>query len=150
MLTLLDRTVLVLALAGVLSLALGATFWFTARRLARRIEPKAVVGAHDAVLTVYPYVFVNDAGAVRELSGKERNFLQTPFLPHDAHRPYVKSAYEDRNLAGTLRGYCRRTVIPRGVRIAYPPIEIATRQRNAPPHFTRPRLPEAAARTMLY
>ena len=131
MLSLLDRAFVALVLAAALSFAFAAMLWLFAHRTSRRHRPAAVVSGEEATGTVYPYVFVSDAGSVRELSRKEREYLQTPFPPRDVMRPYVKSTYDERNLAGTLRGYCRRTAIPRGVRIAYPPIEIPAQSRTA-------------------
>lgn len=152
MLEILDRTVLALALAAALSFLLAGVMWLIAQRASRRDTPAAVVSDDEADATVYPYVFVSDTGSVRELSRKERDYLQTPFAPRDLMRPYVKSTYDERNLAGTLRGYCRRTAIPRSVRIAYPPIEIPPPARTAPP-FPAVRPPANAAaggREMLY
>ena len=124
MLGILDRAFIALAAGAALSFTLAVVFWVIARRSARRDQVRAVVSEEEAGDTVYPYVYVNDVGAVRELSEHERQYLQTPFAHRDEMRPYVKSAYDERNLAGTLRGYCSRRAIPRGVRIAYPPIEI--------------------------
>ncbi len=151
MLSLLDRVFLVLVLAAAVSFVFAAMLWLVAHRASRRDRAAAVVSDEEATETVYPYVFISDAGSVRELSRKERDYLQTPFPPRDVLRPYVKSAYDERNLAGTLRGYCRRTAIPRGVRIAYPPIEIPSHPRTAAQFpAVRPRAAVAAGREMQY
>ncbi|NJO12877.1 MAG: hypothetical protein HC872_04770 [Gammaproteobacteria bacterium] len=125
MLNLMNAPALIFWLAGVICLVLAALAWVVGhvRRLDReRAYP--VAAAAEAGAALYPYVFVNEAGTVRELLQREKQLLETPFTRHDPARPYVKSSYSDRNEAGTLSGYCRRAAIPRGTRIGYPPIEL--------------------------
>ena len=71
-----------------------------------------VVSADEARQSVYPYVFVNDDGSVRELHGAERSYLEEPFSPFDGARPYVKTSYHDRDGWGSIQGFCRRSHVP--------------------------------------
>ena len=81
----------------------------------------AVVNAKAASQTPYPYVFVNEDGSVRELHPTERKYLETPFLPYDGGRPYIKKNYESTNGWKSRRGFCLRSKIPDGLLIADAP-----------------------------
>jgi hypothetical protein len=72
----------------------------------------------------YPWVYVEDDGSVRELVAGEREYLETPFYGGDGNRPYVKWFYSTRTPDGRLRGFLRRSRVPRRTAIApAPPTE---------------------------
>lgn len=125
MLNLFNAPALIFWLAGLVCLTLAALAWIVGHaRRANRERAFPVVSAADAGAPMYPYVFINEAGTVRELLRREKQLLETPFSRYDPARPYVKSSYGEQNEAGTLGGFCRRAAIPRGTRIGYPPIEL--------------------------
>lgn len=76
------------------------------------VKPFPVVSAVQSRLEPYPYVHVNPDGTFRELSDAERDYLETPFHPFDGARPYVKSAYSDRDGWGSIEGPCLRSALP--------------------------------------
>ena len=91
-----------------------------------RPKPKkmfAVVDSATALHCPYPYVFVNRDGAVRELHSGERKYLETPFLPFDGGRPYIKKGFESKNGWKSVEGFCLRSKIPGDVPIADAPNE---------------------------
>ena len=89
-----------------------------------------VVDTAAASLEPYPYVFVENDGSVRELHSEERKYLETPFSPFDGGRPYTKEDYQSRDGWKSLKGFCPRSKIPNGMRIA-----------GAPDHSLDPNLP---------
>jgi hypothetical protein len=58
------------------------------------------------------FVYVNQDGAVRELSLDEKKYLSTPFHPCDGARPYIKHSYDQRNGWGSISGFILREKIP--------------------------------------
>jgi len=76
-----------------------------------------VVTKGEAKQKPYPYVWVDEVGNVRELSPHEKVFLETPFSPGDGGAPSTKSDYQQKNGWGNLRGFCRRSKIPEGIKI---------------------------------
>jgi len=78
----------------------------------------AVVSAAEAAEAVYPYVYVNDDGDVRELHLAERQYLEAPFSPFDGGRPYVKGSFDARDGWGSIEGFCHRSKVPRDLSIA--------------------------------
>jgi hypothetical protein len=66
----------------------------------------------------FAFVYVNDDGTVRELTPDEIDYLNTEFVGSDGGRPYIKSRYKDRTPDGKLRGYLRRTDVPRRIKIS--------------------------------
>lgn len=89
-----------------------------------------VVSPKQAAAELYPFVYVNDDGTVRELHAAEREYLETPFQPYDSSRPAVKSNYESEVAFGSISGFCRRADLPRGIEVAGAPSE------NPFPHQT--------------
>jgi hypothetical protein len=81
----------------------------------------AVVSSTAALQKPYPYVFVNNAGTVRELHPEERKYLETPFSPFDGARPYVKQDYGSVDGSNTIEGFCPRSKIPNGLVIGDAP-----------------------------
>lgn len=67
----------------------------------------------------YPIVYVEKNGAVRELTAKEREYLETPFSIDDGGRPYLMSRYQPRAWWRFRRdwGFCPRHLIPEDTRI---------------------------------
>jgi hypothetical protein len=103
----------------------------------RRSAGHAVVSAAAARLVPYPYVYVNDDGTVRELHAAERQHLEARFPSSDGARPSVKSTFHARDGRGGLRGFCRRSKVPRDVLVApapatspNPPLSMVELQRR--------------------
>lgn len=67
----------------------------------------------------YPIVYVEKNGTVRELTVKEREYLETPFAIDDGGRPAVMSRYRPRAWWRLRRdwGFCPRHLIPTSTRI---------------------------------
>src|SRR6266481_1011879 len=80
-------------------------------------RPSPLVSPEKANSETYPYVFVDNDGSVRELNQEERKYLETPFSGSDGARPYVKFNYRSRDGWGELKGFCRRSAIPKGMPI---------------------------------
>ncbi|HKJ26741.1 MAG TPA: hypothetical protein VJ965_03805 [Anaerolineales bacterium] len=76
-----------------------------------------IVSPSEAKQNPYPYVWVDVEGRVRELSLKEKEFLETPFLPGDGGRPAIKSSYDSKNGWGKVSGFCHRNKIPPNIEI---------------------------------
>lgn len=76
-----------------------------------------IVTQSEARQKPYPYVWVLADGRVRELSAREKEYLETPFSPGDGAAPSTKADYQQRNGWGDLAGYCRRSKIPEGIDI---------------------------------
>jgi len=83
----------------------------------------ATSDADDSTAQPYPYVYVNNDGTARELHPEERRYLETRFHPADGARPYIKSSFEARDGWGDLQGYCPRSKLLCGTRIAAAPAE---------------------------
>jgi hypothetical protein len=81
-------------------------------------EKKFVVVSQQAAKQhPYPYVFVHDDGTARELRPDEKTYLEEPFLPLDGGRPAIKETYTSKNGWGSIRGFCRRSLIPEELEI---------------------------------
>jgi len=63
----------------------------------------------------YPYVYVNDNGSFRELTKEDKEYLQEKYHPADSGRPYVKQRYKSKTPTGNIRGFCKRSKIPKGL-----------------------------------
>jgi len=88
----------------------------------------SVVSPEEAAAAVYPYVHVNEDGSARELHASEREYLETPFMPNDSARPYVKSSYRSRSGWFGISGFCRRSDLPSGMAVAEAPAEDPSRR----------------------
>ena len=51
----------------------------------------------------------------RELSIEDKQYLEEKFDPTDSNRPYVKSGYHSKTPEGKMRGFLRRTKLPKGL-----------------------------------
>jgi hypothetical protein len=76
-----------------------------------------IVTKDVAAVEPYPYVYVNADGTARELNAGEREYLETPFLPFDGGRPYVKGSYLEKNGWKNLRGFLQRARLPSEVEV---------------------------------
>jgi hypothetical protein len=81
----------------------------------------AVVSATEAAQDPYPYTYVNDDGAARELHAEERQYLEQPFIPFDGGRPYVKGTFDARDGWGSVKGFLHRSKLPDGLFVAPAP-----------------------------
>lgn len=83
----------------------------------------ALVTEHAAMKNPYPYVYVENDGAYRELDAEERAYLETPFHPADGNRPYIKISFYSVTPYGALGGFLERRKLPRSLTpgIAAPP-----------------------------
>ena len=63
----------------------------------------------------YQYIYVNHDGSARELSIEEKIYLQTEYHFGDSARPYIKATYSEKNGAGKISGFCRRSELPEGI-----------------------------------
>ena len=68
----------------------------------------------------FRYVLVDGAGAVRELTTDEIEYLSRWFLGGDGAAPYIKNYYEARNATGGIQGFVERTRVPASVPIHQP------------------------------
>ena len=75
-------------------------------------KPLVIQAAVDANEARARFVYVDDAGAARELTAEECTYLATPYHPADGARPYVKKRYDSRTPDGRLRGFLERTDLP--------------------------------------
>ncbi len=73
----------------------------------------AEVSDEEAQQTLYPYVYVEDNGAFRELTENEKEYLQEKHHPSDGDRPYIKSRYGSKTPDGKMRGFCKRAALPK-------------------------------------
>jgi len=102
-------------------------------RLLRQLLPKfrkrpaiqsktyAVVSVNEAAQDPYPYIYVNDNGAARELHAAERQYLEEPFISGVGGRPYVKRAFDAHDGWGGVNGFLHRSKLPEGLLVASPP-----------------------------
>jgi len=58
------------------------------------------------------FVYVNQDGSVREISGGEQAYLTRRFDPFDGARPYIKSRYWSWDNWGSRSGYLKRYRVP--------------------------------------
>lgn len=65
----------------------------------------------------FDYVYVNQDGSVRELSGREQAYLTKVFDPCDGARPYIKSHYEVLDGWSSISGFILRRQIPASIEI---------------------------------
>ena len=75
----------------------------------------AIISSQEAKIEPYPFVYVEDSGAYRELSIEDKQYLEEKFDPTDSNRPYVKSGYHSKTPEGKMRGFLRRTKLPKGL-----------------------------------
>ena len=59
------------------------------------------------------FVYIEEDGAVREITLEEAEYLATPFHPADGGRPYIKRGYTARTSNGSLAGFLHRRDVPR-------------------------------------
>jgi len=60
-------------------------------------------------------VYVNQDGSVRELSPKEKEYLNEKFDLFDGARPYIKSSYKSLDGWGSMSGFLPRKEVPSNV-----------------------------------
>jgi hypothetical protein len=89
----------------------------------------AVVSAKQSEKKPYPYIYVNEDGSARELHKRQRQYLETPFLGCDGGRPYVKWRYKQEH-AGDIKGFLKRTRLPRRIHVEPAPLEDPNRAWN--------------------
>jgi hypothetical protein len=89
----------------------------------RKIEGWAVVSGEQADADPYPYIFVEADGSARELHASEREYLETRFLAMDGARPYTKWQYREKDGWGEIKGFLKRTRLPRRIQVAAAPID---------------------------
>lgn len=65
--------------------------------------------ARDAEDARRRYVWMEDSGAIRELTEEECVYLATPFEAFDSGRPYIKSRLKSRTPDGRLAGFAERS-----------------------------------------
>jgi len=73
------------------------------------------VTEEEAKQIPYPYVYVNNDGSFRELTDEDKSFLQEKFHPADSGRPYIKFRYKSKTPTGNIRGFCKRSKLPKGL-----------------------------------
>jgi hypothetical protein len=59
------------------------------------------------------FVKVLEDGSVREPAPDEIEYLNTPFLPGDSGRPYIKEHYDALTPDGRIGGFIHRRFVPR-------------------------------------
>ncbi len=92
-----------------------------------RFKGFAVVGENEAQLDPYPYIYVNADGSARELHRDERQYLETRFHPADGARPYIKENYAQKDGWSEIKGFLKRSKLPREVSIDAAPAENPSR-----------------------
>ncbi len=63
----------------------------------------------------FEYVRVNQDGSVRELSPKEKEYLNTEFSVGDGAAPYIKFSYKSRDGWGSISGFLPREKVPTNI-----------------------------------
>ena len=71
------------------------------------------VSEEEAKQIPYPYIYVNENGSFRELTNEDKYFLQEKFHPADSGRPYVKLRYKSKTPTGNMKGFCKRSKLPK-------------------------------------
>ena len=69
------------------------------------------------MIPLFEYVYVNQDGTVRQLSGKEQDYLSEDFSGGDGGWPYIKGAYTDVDGWGSLSGFLARAKVPPGMAV---------------------------------
>jgi hypothetical protein len=83
-----------------------------------------IVSEKESRLEPYPYVFVVSNGIAFELDERDREYLETPFIPGDGARPNVKRNYETKDPWGRFeQGFCLRQKVPKDLPVRPSPIE---------------------------
>jgi hypothetical protein len=83
----------------------------------------------------YPYVYVNADGSARELHRSERDYLETIFHGADGGRPYVKWRYGQKDGWGEIKGFLKRSRVPKRIRIDSVPVEDPMNNRGRAAHI---------------
>ena len=78
-------------------------------------KPFSIISSQEAKIEPYLFVYVEDSGAYRELSIEDKQYLEEKFDPTDGNRPYVKSRYHSKTPDGKMRGFLKRTKLPKGL-----------------------------------
>ena len=68
--------------------------------------------------STFDYVYVDDDGSARELNALEREYATTALFPNEDADLYIKPRYESLTRDGRLRGYLRRSQLPRQIPVA--------------------------------
>ena len=79
-------------------------------------EVFSIVSKEEAGQAPYPYIYVMDNGAYRELSNEEKEYLETKFHGADGGRPYVKWDYYKRTPDNRISGFLKRSSLPKGIK----------------------------------
>jgi len=75
----------------------------------------SIISSQEAKIEPYPFVYVEDSGAYRELSIEDKQYLEEKFDPIDGNRPYVKNRYSSKTPNGKMRGFLKRNKLPKGL-----------------------------------
>ena len=75
----------------------------------------SIISSKEAKLEPYPFVYVENSGAYRELSIKDKQYLEEKFYPTDGNRPYVKNRYRSKTPDGKMSGFLKRNKLPKGL-----------------------------------
>lgn len=67
---------------------------------------------HSTDSDKFEYVYVNQDGSVRELSPKEKDYLNEEFPPGDGARPYIKDSHKSLDGWGSMSGFLPRGKVP--------------------------------------
>ena len=60
------------------------------------------------------YVYVEEDGTVRKISGEEQYYLRKEYDPRDDEQPYIKSRYRSKTLGGNFSGFLLASKLPKG------------------------------------
>lgn len=74
----------------------------------------AVVPEENAKILPYPYVYIEKDGSYREITDREKMYLEETFHPGDGGRPYVKPTYE-KSIYGDISGFISRDLLPKNI-----------------------------------
>ncbi len=95
----------------------------------------AVVSGEGTNTEPYPYVYINADGSARELHRGEREYLETPFHGADGGRPYLKSRYLQKDGWGEIKGFLKRTKVPKDIQIGIAPVEDPSKAMTREEHI---------------
>ena len=75
-----------------------------------------VVSSEESKEKPYPYVYVEENGAYRELLADEKEYLEEEYNPCDGARPYVKFRYYSKTPDNKISGFLHRKKLIKGIR----------------------------------
>jgi hypothetical protein len=88
----------------------------------RKLFLRPVVSRTEATEVPYSIVHVDVDGCIREVQPREKDYLESPFLPYDGGRPFVKPRYSWKNALDETQGFLRRKHVPSGAVVLPAPI----------------------------